>query len=81
MFADSGAKAPPGLAPVPPERVARAVVQGIERGRLELDVAPFTARAGAVVGGIAPSLSAWFQLRMGGSKRADSIAEGQAAKR
>src|SRR5919197_2381817 len=81
MFADSGAKAPPGLAPVPSERVGRAVVQGIERGRLELDVAPLTARAGALVGGIAPSLSAWVQLRLGGSKAADSIAEGQASKR
>jgi short-subunit dehydrogenase len=81
MFAESGASPPAALQPVPPERVASAVVRGIERERLEVDVAPLPARAGALVGGIAPSLSAWVQLRMGGTKVADKIAEGQAAKR
>jgi uncharacterized protein len=81
MFAESGASAPGALGTVPPERVARAVVRGIERDRLELDVASLPARAGALLGGLTPSLSARVQRRFGGAEIAESMAEGQAPKR
>jgi short-subunit dehydrogenase len=81
MFADSGATAPAAVGTVPPERVASAVVRGIERNRLELDVAHVPARVGAMLAGLAPSLSTRVQLRLGAAKIADSMAEGQASKR
>ena len=40
MFADSGARLPPGVGTVTPEEVADAVVRAIERNRGEIDVAP-----------------------------------------
>jgi short-subunit dehydrogenase len=81
MFAETGVKPPGALRAVSPERVAQAVVRGIEQGRLELDVAPLAARVGALIGGLAPSLSARVQRRFGGVELAESIAQGQASKR
>src|SRR5204863_9437243 len=75
MFADSGAAAPAVLGSVRPERVAAAVVRGIERERLELDVARLPARVGAMISGLTPALSARVQLRAGGAKVADAMAE------
>ena len=54
MFADSGAKLPPGVGTRSPEDVAGAVVSAIEHDRGEVDVAAFPLRAGARVAGLAP---------------------------
>ncbi|MFN2615680.1 MAG: SDR family NAD(P)-dependent oxidoreductase [Thermoleophilaceae bacterium] len=81
MFAETGVTAPGPLRPVSPERVAGAVVRGIEEGRLELDVASLPARVGAIVGNLLPALSARVQHRFGGAELAESIAKGQASKR
>jgi short-subunit dehydrogenase len=44
MFADSGAKPPPGFGTTTPEKVADAVVSAIERNRHEVEVAPIVTR-------------------------------------
>ena len=81
MFADADVTAPGPLRPVSPAQVASAVLRGIEEDGLELDVASPFARVGALVGGVAPTLSARVQRRFGGTELAEAIAEGQASKR
>lgn len=65
MFAESGATLPFGVRTVRPEQVARATVKAIRSNRAEIDVAPITLRAGAVIGALAPSMSAAVQARVG----------------
>jgi uncharacterized protein len=81
MFADSGAKLPPGVGTRSPEDVAKAVVSAIERNRGEVDVAPMALRVGAIFGGVAPEAAAAFTRRMGGEKIASEIIAGQGDKR
>ena len=81
MFADSGAKLPPYVGTKRPEDVARAVVKAIESNRAELDVAPLTLRAGAILAGLAPGPVGAVQRRLGATKTADSIGKGQNDKR
>ncbi len=81
MFHDSGTKLPPGVGTRTPQQVADAVVSGIERGRLEVDVAPFSLRLGAVAAGVAPGAMAALQRRLGGGAVAGQLARGQASKR
>jgi short-subunit dehydrogenase len=81
MFADSGAKLPPGVGTRSPEDVAKAVVGAIERNRGEVDVAPFALRAGAIFGNVAPEMAAAFTRRTGGEKLASDIATAQSGKR
>ncbi len=81
MFHDSATKLPPFVGTRTPEQVAEALTRGIERGRLEVDVAPLPLRLGAVFGGLAPSLSSAVQRRLGGAELADQMARGQADKR
>lgn len=66
IFAESGVSLPPGVGTRSPEDVARAVVQAIERNRGEVDVASITQRGGAVIGGLAPELTASVVRRLGG---------------
>jgi short-subunit dehydrogenase len=80
MFAESGAKPPPGLGTGTPRQVAAAVVKAIERNRGEISVAPRRQRALASVSMFAPELSG----RVAGSaatKVADEVARGQTDKR
>jgi short-subunit dehydrogenase len=80
MFAESGAKAPPGVGTGTPQQVASAVVRAIERDKGEISVAPMRQRALARFAMFAPELSG----RVAGSaatKAADEIAQGQANKR
>ncbi|MGI8461480.1 MAG: SDR family NAD(P)-dependent oxidoreductase [Solirubrobacterales bacterium] len=80
MFADSGAKPPPGLGTATPEQVSGAVVRAIERNRGEITVAPLRQRALGKIGMVAPELSG----RVAGRKAAevaDEIARGQTDKR
>jgi short-subunit dehydrogenase len=81
MFADSGGKLPPFVGTKRPEDVARAVVKAIEDNRAELDVAPLTLRAGAILAGLAPGPVGAVQRRLGATKTADSIGRGQGDKR
>jgi len=81
MFADSGAKLPPGVGTSSPQDVARAVVSAIERNRAEVDVAPIPMRAGAAFAGLAPSTASAVARRMGSEKIASSLAAGQQGKR
>ena len=58
MFANTGAKLPPGVGTKTPEQVAAAVVKGIERNRLEIDVAPVGLRVLTTFASVAPAFSA-----------------------
>jgi short-subunit dehydrogenase len=66
IFAESGAKLPPGVGTRSPEDVARAVIDAIERNRGEVDVASLAQRGGAVIAGLAPDISANVVRRLGG---------------
>lgn len=80
MFADSGAKLPPGVATVTPGAVADAVVKAIRLNRAEIDVAPITLRVGAFIGSLAPGISASLQSKVGNGLSEQLIA-GQRHKR
>jgi len=81
MFADSGAKLPPGVRTSSPQEVADGVVAAIEKNIGELSVAPIEMRLGAAIGGLAPGLSARLQRLMGATDLAKTMAEGQRNKR
>ncbi len=81
MFADSGAKLPPGVGTRSPRDVARASAEAIERNRAEVDVAPLPLRAGAIIASVAPGLAASVTRLTGADKLADSFVAGQRDKR
>jgi short-subunit dehydrogenase len=81
MFADSGAKLPPGVGTKRPEDVARAVVKAIESNRAELDVAPLPLRAGAVIASLIPGPAGAVQRRFGATSTAEQFERGQFDKR
>jgi uncharacterized protein len=81
MFAESGVKLPPGVGTKPPEKVAEAVIEGIEKNRAEIDVAPLAVRATGKLAGIAPAAVAAVNRRFGGHDVADDLAEAQREKR
>jgi short-subunit dehydrogenase len=76
MFADVGTPVQRGVRTVTPEAVARSVRTAIVRDRAETLVAPAELRLGALIGGIAPALSAAAQRRMGVHRLASTIAAG-----
>lgn len=80
MFHDSGAKLPPYIRTRRPAQVAKAVARGIERDRLEIDVAPLTMRWAAAAASVAPAPVAAVQRRFGGREVSDAIARGQESK-
>jgi short-subunit dehydrogenase len=81
MFADAGAKLPPGVGTRSPEDVARACATAIERNRGEVDVAPLPLRLGTAFAGLAPELSANVSRRLGSDSIASEMAAAQADKR
>jgi uncharacterized protein len=81
MFADSGVKLPPGVGTKPPEKVADAVIEGIEKNRAEIDVAPLAVRATGKLAGLAPSAVTGMNRRFGGRNVSDGLAAGQKDKR
>jgi uncharacterized protein len=81
MFADSGAKLPPGAGTSSPEAVTQAIVSAIERNRAEVMVAPIPMRLGANIASIAPGPSAFVQRLMGGTRVARRVSAGQINKR
>ena len=81
MFADAGAKLPPGVGTRAPEDVGKAVVDAIERNRAEVDVAPLPLRATAAFAGLAPEFAASLARRLGAEGVASELAAGQRDKR
>jgi short-subunit dehydrogenase len=77
LFADSGAKLPPGVGTSSSQEVADAVVRGIEDGKAEIDVAPIAVRSSAKLFGVAPSVVVAVGRRLGGARFAASFAEKQ----
>lgn len=81
MFAEAEVELPRGVGTRTPDEVAAAVVNAVERGKDEVDVAPLAMRAGTVLSSIAPVTMAKIQRRLPSSKLSAAIAEGQAHKR
>jgi len=77
MFHRSGAKLPPYVRTKRPDDVGRAVVSAIERGRVEVDVAPLPLRVGVALAGLAPGVAATVQRRLGASEIASNVTDGQ----
>jgi uncharacterized protein len=81
MFADAGVKLPPGVGMKPPEKVADAVIEGIEKNRAEIDVAPLAVRATGKMAGLAPAAVTAVNRRFGAHGIAEDLAEAQREKR
>lgn len=81
MFHDSGVKLPRGVGTRSPAQVAAAVLEGIEGGRAEIDVAPLPQRAGGWIAGIAPSALAALVRRLGGQEVSRELGKAQEGKR
>jgi uncharacterized protein len=81
FFADSGVKLPRWVGTRTPDQVAAAVVQGVERERAELDVAPLGLRLGTRIAELAPVTAARVQRRLGSERIADALADAQRDKR
>ena len=80
MFADSGAKAPPGLGTSSPREVGEGVVLAIERNSAEVQVAPLLQRLGAAFAHRRPHLASRI-TRRNAAQVADRVSEGQTGKR
>ena len=76
MFADAGAKPPPGMGTATPEQVGAGAVKAIERNKLEVTVAPMPQRVGAHLALVSPVLSVKVQSGSAGQKAAEAIAKG-----
>jgi len=76
MFADAGAKPPPGMGTSTPEQVGAATVKAIKRNKVEVTVAPLPQRAGAHLALMSPSLGVKAQSGATGQKAAKAVAEG-----
>ncbi len=76
MFADSGAKPPPGMGTATPEQVGDAVIKAIERDKVELAVAPLPQRALAHFGMVSPRVAVRAQSGAVGQKAAEAVAAG-----
>ncbi len=76
MFAEAGAKSPPGLGTGRPEQVGAAVVKAIENDRTEITVAPLQQRALAHLGLTSPAISARVQSGSAGQRAAKAVADG-----
>ena len=81
MFADGGAKLPPGAGTGTPEQVGEAVVKAIEERRAEIAVAPPHMRAMARVSRTSSRGSPPARSASAGKKVADQLARGNAEKR
>jgi short-subunit dehydrogenase len=81
MFAESGAKPPPGVGTSSPKQVAAAVVKAIERDKVELAVAPRRLRMLAHIGLMSPRIAARATRGRTARRSAERVAEGQTEKR
>jgi len=76
MFAESGAKSPPGLGTSTPEEVAEATVKAIESDKVEIAVAPARQRFLAHFGLASPGIAVKVSSGSAGQKSAAAIADG-----
>jgi short-subunit dehydrogenase len=76
MFADAGAKPPPGMGTGTPEQVGAAVVRVIERDKAEVAVAPLPLRVMSHFALSNPSIAVRTQSGAAGQKAAKALAEG-----
>ncbi len=76
MFADAGAKAPPGLGTSTPEEVAAATVKAIQANKVEIAVAPARQRFLAHFGLASPGIAVRVSSGSAGQKSAAEIADG-----
>jgi uncharacterized protein len=81
MFADAGVKLPAGVGTKPAEHVADAVIEGIEKNKAEIDVAPIAVRATGKLAGLAPAAVTAVNRRFGGRDVSDGLAAAQREKR
>jgi uncharacterized protein len=81
MFADTGVKLPAMVGTKPAGEVADAVIEGIEKNRAEIDVAPLAVRGAGKLAGVAPAAVTAVNRRFGGRGVADEMAEAQRSKR
>jgi short-subunit dehydrogenase len=81
MFADAGAKPPPGMGTTTPTHVAAAVVKAIERNKVELAVAPLPQRALSHFALASPSAAVRAQSGSAGQKAAKAVADGHSAEK
>ena len=63
-----------------PEQVAAGVIRAIERGRIEVSVAPLSLRAGTALASLFPGPVNAVQQRLGAQKIAAEMAKGQRGK-
>jgi uncharacterized protein len=81
MFHESGAKLPRGVGTRTPDDVAKAVLEGIERNRAEIDVAPFSLSSGAKMFGLSPPLMSRITRVLGADGVSEQLETGQRDKR
>jgi short-subunit dehydrogenase len=81
FFHDAGVKLPPYVRTKAPEDVGRAVLDAIENDRAEIDVAPFSMKIGAALGGLLPDAAAVVQRRLGAAEISSQFEAGQRDKR
>jgi short-subunit dehydrogenase len=75
MFAEAGAKPPPGLGTGTPEQVGAAVVKAIEHDKVEVAVAPLQQRILAHFSLASPGISVRAQSGSAGQRAAEGIAD------
>jgi short-subunit dehydrogenase len=76
MFAKAGAKPPPGMGTITPERVAADTVKAIERDKVEVVPAPPQLRAMSHFALAAPGVAVRAQSGSVGQKAAKAVADG-----
>lgn len=76
MFAESGAKPPPGMGTASPQQVGAAVVRVIERNKVEAVVAPAPLRLASHIALASPTIAVRAQSGATGQKAAQAIADG-----
>jgi short-subunit dehydrogenase len=81
MFADAGAKSPPGFGTGTPEQVGAAVVKAVERDKIEIAVAPIAQRALAHFALASPAMSVKTQSGSAGQKAAKAVADGHSSEK
>jgi uncharacterized protein len=81
MFAESGARLPRFAGTRTPEQVARAVLEGIDKNRAEIDVAPLSFSSGAKLFGLSPPVMSRISRALGADGVSDQLEVGQRDKR
>jgi len=81
LWADTGLELPRWVRLPSPDRLAAAVVEGIERDRGEIDVAPLPLRLAGGLGALAPGVVTAVASRLGADEVAEQVATAQREKR